>query len=343
LWSQNAAASATCQFTGAGSEMFNFPSPISKPRDDSTSMQPLTNRVQGQQTSNIYTCTADNNTEVGIGIQFPTLGQAGTYSEGGISYKVFNTSITGVGVVYGFRWYTTGPGCDQNGGYIGWYPWATGSGGFPYSNRHCETTAGTGSYVFGAQLQARLIQTGKISAGTMPSFTLTNTALDTSGAFSTSTGSTNYIIGPVTFQSLSCIAEGGNYTLPTAKKSDFASATSVNTTPFQFTLRSCPSGMTAIKYQLDPVGTVISSTNGTFQNATGTGMAQGVGFRITDETNASPVRFGDSSYTVSSYSPTSGNSSIPIKMNVSYYRTGTAAQVTGGQVKGTAQLTVFYL
>lgn len=341
-WSQDSTAASSCNFNGASAETFNFPSPISVPRDNSASMVPLTNWLAGDSVSNIYTCTADNNTQVGIGIKFPTLGQAGTYSEGGTGYKVFNTSIPGVGVVYGFRYYTTGPGCELNGGTIGWYSWATGSGTIPFSNRFCSSSP-SASYSFGAQLEFRLIQTGKISAGTMPAFTITNTALNTNGAFSTSPGSRNYVIGSVTFQALSCTAEGADVILDTARKSDFASATSVRTKPFQFTLRNCPSGMNSIKYQLDPIGTIISATDGTFQNAAGTDMAKGVGLRITNEANTAPIRFGDSSYMVSDYSPTSGNSSLPIKMNVSYYRTGTAAQVTGGKVRGTAQLTVFYL
>jgi major type 1 subunit fimbrin (pilin) len=177
----------------------------------------------------------------------------------------------------------------------------------------------------------------------MPSFTLSNTAQEIGGVFSTTSGSKNYVINSVNFQALRCTAEGTDVTLDAAKKSDFSSATSVKTKPFQFTLRNCPAGMTAIRYQLDPIGTIISATDGTFQNASGSDMAQGVGLRITNEANTAPIRFGDSSYSLTDYSSTSGNSTLPIKMNVSYYRTGTAAQVTGGKVRGTAQLTVFYL
>ncbi|PJI47626.1 MAG: hypothetical protein CTR55_18180 [Pseudomonas sp.] len=177
----------------------------------------------------------------------------------------------------------------------------------------------------------------------MPAFTLSYTALDTDGNYSTAVGSKNYLVSSVNLQALGCTADGAQVILDAAKKADFASATSIRTKPFQFTLRNCPAGMNSIKYQLDPIGTIISATDGTFQNATGTNMAKGVGLRITNEANTAPIRFGDSSYVVSDYSSASGNSSIPIKMNVSYYRTGTAAQVTAGKVMGTAQLTLFYL
>ncbi|MBD9578604.1 fimbrial protein [Pseudomonas sp. BGr12] len=342
FWGQNALAAATCTFNGTGAENFTFPGPISVPRDNSASMAPLSNWVTGEAATNIYTCTLSNSTKGGIGIKFPTMAQAGSYSEGGITYKVFNTSVQGVGIVYGFRLYTGGNYCDQSGGVNGWNPWGSGSGSTPYSYRWCDNLQ-SGSYSFGAQLRFRLIQTGRITAGTVPTFTMSNSAQVTDGTFSTAAGSRNYVISPVAFQALSCTAVGANVTLDTAKKSDFTDATSVRTKPFQFTLQNCPAGMNSIKYQLDPIGTIISATDGTFQNATGADMAKGVGLRITNEANTAPVRFGDSSYTVANYSPTSGNTTLPIKMNVSYYRTGAATQVTGGKVRGTAQLTVFYL
>lgn len=342
IWSQQSLASSSCSFTGGGSETFTFPSPISVPRDNTASMTPLSNWIAGAAASNIYSCTSDNNTKVGIGIKFPTLAQAGTYSEGGTTYKVFNTGLAGVGIVYGFRTYSAGPHCADNGGINGWSGWLTGSGNIPYSYAYCYSIESTSS-TYGAQLQARLIKTGKIVAGTMPAFTLSYTALDTDGNYSTAVGSKNYLVSSVNLQALGCTADGAQVILDAAKKADFASATSIRTKPFQFTLRNCPAGMNSIKYQLDPIGTIISATDGTFQNATGTNMAKGVGLRITNEANTAPIRFGDSSYVVSDYSSASGNSSIPIKMNVSYYRTGTAAQVTAGKVMGTAQLTLFYL
>jgi len=342
LSGQTAWAAATCSFKGTGAETFTFPSPISVPRDNSATMAPLSAWVTGEAATNIYTCTLNNSTKGGIGVKFPTMGQAGSYSEGGTTYKVFNTGVPGVGIVYGFRIYSGGAYCDQAGGVNGWNPWLSGSGTYVYSDRWCESIE-SNNYSFGAQLKFRLIQTGRISAGTVPTFTISNTAEETDGVFSTALGSRNYIINPVSFQALSCTAEGADVTLDTARKSEFANATSVRTKPFQFTLRNCPSGMNSIRYQLDPIGTIISATDGTFQNAAGTNMAKGVGLRITNEANTAPIRFGDSSYVVTDYSPTSGNSTLPIKMNVSYYRTGTAAQVTGGKVQGTAQLTVFYL
>ncbi|MFS2124981.1 fimbrial protein [Pseudomonas sp. Pseusp97] len=343
IWSEQSLAAGSCTFSGAGSETFTFPSPISVPRDNAASMTPLSGWVTGAAVTNLYACTSNNGTRVGIGIKFPTLAQAGTYSEGGLNYKVFNTNVPGIGIVYGFRLYATGPYCGQQGGLNGWSGWLAASGN-PYSSADCYSDNATvTNSSFGAQMQVRLIKTGKVAAGTMPSFTLNYTAQDIDGAFSTSVGSKNYLINPVSFQALGCTAEGADVILDTARKADFASATSIRTKPFQFTLRNCPAGMNSIKYQLDPIGTIISATDGTFQNASGTDMAKGVGLRITNETNTAPIRFGDSSYVVSNYNTASGSSSLPIKMNVSYYRTGTAAQVTGGKVRGTAQLTLFYL
>ncbi|MFV3414541.1 fimbrial protein [Pseudomonas nitroreducens] len=341
LWSADSHAAATCTFNGAASESFSFPGPISVPRDNATPV-PLTNWAIGQAVTNIYSCNINNDTEVGIGIKFPTLEQAGTYSEGGITYKVFKTGLDGVGIIYGFRIYSGGQYCERNGGANGWNTYATGSGTVPYSNRFCQSIE-SNSYNFGAQLQFRLIKTGKIAAGSTPPLTLTFTALDTDTVFSTAIGSKTYVINPVNLQTLACTAEGGDVILDDVHKGAFASATTLKTKPFQFTLRNCPAGMNTIQYQLDPIGTIISAANGTFQNATGDEMAKGVGLRITDETNTSPIRFGDSSYVVQNYDPNAENQTLPIKMNVSYFRTGTAEQVTGGLVRGVAQLTLFYL
>ncbi|MFV3306877.1 fimbrial protein [Pseudomonas sp. NY15181] len=342
IWSQQLLASSNCSFTGGGPETFTFPSPISVPRDNTATMTPLSSWVSGAAVTNIYTCTSDSNTKVGIGLKFPSLAQAGSYTEGGLTYKVFNTGLAGVGIVYGYRLYSAGPHCADAGGINGWGPWSASPGVNPYNFAYCYSVESTSS-TYGAQLQARLIKTGKIAAGTMPSLTLSYTALYTDGNYSTGVGSTNYLVSSVNFQALGCTADGADVILDVARKADFTAATSVKTKPFQFTLRNCPAGMNSIKYQLDPIGTIINATDGTFQNATGTDMAKGVGLRITNEANTAPIRFGDASYVVSDYSPTSGNSSLPIKMNVSYYRTGTAAQVTAGKVRGTAQLTVFYL
>ncbi|MEE9098803.1 fimbrial protein [Pseudomonas nitroreducens] len=343
-WSLESHAAVTCTFNGPASESFTFPGPISVPRDNATPV-PLTSWVIGQAQTNIYTCTISNSEDGGgIGIKFPTQEQAGTYSEGGITYKVFKTGLDGVGVIYGFRIYSAGNNCDKNGFINGWNPYATGSGTVSYSDRYCGDLSPEGStYNFGAQLQFRLIKTGKIAAGNTPLLTLTYTAQGTNRVYSTAVGSKSYIINPVNFQTLACTAEGGDVMLDDVHKGAFASAITLKTKPFQFTLRNCPAGMNTIQYQLDPIGSIISATNGTFQNASGADMAQGVGLRITDESNTSPIRFGDSSYVVQNYDPSAGNQTLPIKMNVSYYRTGTAEQVTGGLVRGIAQLTLFYL
>jgi major type 1 subunit fimbrin (pilin) len=343
IWSQQSFASGSCSFTGPAAESFTFPSPISIPRDNTASMIALTNWVSGAAVTNLYTCTSNNDTRVGLGIKFPTLAQAGTFSEGGLTYKVFNTTVPGVGIIYGLRLYASGPYCGLQGGVNGWTDWLAASGN-AYSIANCySVNADTTTSYYGAQIRARLVRTGKLTAGTMPSFTLTNSAQEIDGNYSTSVGSQNYLINPVNFQALSCTADGADITLDSAKKADFESATSLKTKPFQFTLHNCPAGMNSIRYQLDPIGPIISAADGTFQNASGTDMAKGVGLRITNDANSAPIRFGDSSYVVADYNSASGNASLPIKMNVSYYRTGTAAQVTGGKVRGTAQLTLFYL
>ncbi|WP_158248605.1 fimbrial protein [Pseudomonas sp. FW300-N1A1] len=150
-----------------------------------------------------------------------------------------------------------------------------------------------------------------------------------------------FTVNPVTFNTLSCLAEGMNVTLPSVQKSEFNSSITPKVTPFQFTLRNCPAGMDSVSYQVTPMSPIITSADGTFANNTGTGMALGVGLRITDSANTAAVDFA-TTYPVADYSPTSGNSALPIPMNVSYFRTDTADAVTPGRVQGALQMTVFY-
>ncbi|MNM98271.1 Fimbrial protein [compost metagenome] len=214
------------------------------------------------------------------------------------------------------------------------------AGVYPYVGYTCNAN---GNLTNGGQIRMRLISTGLIEAGTLASSTpVMGYSVINNVPGSPGTGNKSFTISSVNFVALSCSVDNINVKLDDVKKSDFASATSLKTKAFAFTLKSCPAGMNTIQYRLDPLGTVISSTDGTFANATGPDMAQGVGLRITDSANTAAVRLGDSSYVVSGYSPASGNSSLTIPMNVSYYRTGAASAVTPGKVSGVAQLTVYY-
>jgi major type 1 subunit fimbrin (pilin) len=250
------------------------------------------------------------------------------YTESGGTYNVFNIGLPGVGVVFAYRSHTS------TLGWSSYKPWNS-----PYNVDGYGTTGGSGDYQVGGQVKMRLIQTGKISAGTTTAFTPVRA--EASPDWGTVASTKYFTVNPVTFNALSCSAEGMNVTLPSVQKSEFSSNITPKVTPFQFTLRNCPAGMESITYQVTPMSPIITSADGTFANSTGTGMALGVGLRITDSTNTAAVDFA-SIYPVADYSPTSGNSALPIPMHVSYFRTDTADAVSPGRVQGALQLTVFY-
>lgn len=319
-------AAVTC--TGnPNTEVLSFPT-VSVPRDASNNT-PLTPWVySGAYT--YWTCNASGST--GSGTRFDPISAAtgSTYSESGVNYPVFSTDMPGIGVVMTARAYANG--CS-------WLSWGA-VGGTPPAGGLCNSN---GSISNGGQLGMRLIKIGPITGGILPpQLPVKGVAIAATGTIS-GAGIKQFSTAPVTINVLSCSVDGVDIQLDPVMKSSFSTAVSPKTKSFAFVLRGCPAGMNTIKYQLDPVNTIISSTNGTFANNTGSDMAKGVGLRITDGTNTSPVRFGDSSYVVPGYSAASGNSTLSVQMNVSYYRTGAATDVTPGQVVGLVQLTIFYL
>ena len=296
------------------------------PRDSVSSGQPLSNWLMGTADTAWWTCT---NEEAGLRANIVVSDQPGGlsptttfYTEDGVRYRVYATGIPGVGVVISNNLW-----CD--GRWLGWdseYNMGCAPNNIP------TTTVG-------GQYRIRLIKTGQIKSGTSPAITV-----DTIGVSNiTGTPGKKLInLAPITFTALSCTVENVNVTLDAVRKSDFQSSVNLKNKAFQFVLRNCPAGMNTINYQLDPLTPVISAADGTFNINTGTGMATGVGLRITDS-NGQPLRLGDSSYQITDYQKTGpDNQQFTIPLNVSYYRSGTAAQVTPGLVTATAQLTMYY-
>lgn len=304
-------------------DSYTFPSPISVPRDRNA-VGPLTNWVEGPLDSGWWSCSG---TYLKLAFSSLVPSDGATYTEAGQAYTIVKTSLPGVGVVMAFKGTLMSCGWVE-ADYRSW-------NGF-YVSPECN-----GSGTIGGQVKYKLIQTGPISAGTTATVTPFSASPRTSGPVLGNPGRKYFTINPVTFNTLSCSAEGMNVTLPSVKMSEFSSSITPGVTPFQFTLRNCPAGMDSVTYQVSPMSPIITSIDGTFANDTGTGMALGVGLRITNSANTAAVDFA-TTYTVADYNPTSDNSTLPIPMNVSYFRTGTADAVTPGRVQGALQLTVFY-
>lgn len=244
---------------------------------------------------------------------------------------VYPTNVSGLGVKYHFAT-NSGNGCN--------IPFDKTLPNSSYTIT-CHISAGTTlSWSWGASVE--FIKTGAISPGSItsiPAVTMSYSLNNQSGNFSLNNMYSGIATGTIVVPT--CTISVNDVELKTVMWSGFASTTTLANTPFQFNLTACPSGMANFTYRIDPVTTAIDPTNGVFANSTGAGMAQGVGLRLTDSTGSAAVRLDGTNYSVSNYSSAvGGTASIP--MSVSYFRTGTAAQVTGGMVRGTAQLTLFY-
>ncbi|MFV3368943.1 fimbrial protein [Pseudomonas sp. NY15435] len=330
LMSGKAMAAATCSGNPAA-DTFNFPPVISVPRD-STQVMALTGWVAGASATNWWSCNTSNDSNTGSAV-FKPVSANSSYSDGGDTYTIWKTSKDGVGFVLKYNLYANG--C----GWAGWGKLVSSANAYAFN--FCNSN---GSVTNGGQVQIRLVQYGQITAGVLAGGELTRAVTYVDGNYGTQGGPKQFLASSVQFNVLMCQVDSVDLQLADSYVWDYASTTEVKKKPLQIQVKNCPSGMNVIRYELDPIGAnIISSTNGTFSNQSGPGMAGGVGIRITDSTGINPVKFADPSYTLAGYSPTSGNSMLPINLNVAYYRTGTAAQVTPGQVVGLVQLTMLYL
>lgn len=299
------------------------------PRDNLAVGQPLGNWSSGPANNAWFTCT--NNAAQGEltanVVANNSVGGVWTgarYTEDGESYPIYKTSIPGVGFVVGNNLW-----CGDQ--WIGWKPLY--DMGCPFQDG--AVRQGT----VGGQFRVRLIKIGQIASGISSFMTVDTLSLSN---ITGTPGNKLVNLAPITFTALSCTVDNVDVTLDTVRKRDFQSSVNLKNKAFQFVLRNCPAGMNTINYQLDPLTPVISAADGTFNINTGTGMATGVGLRITDS-NGQPLRLGDSSYQITDYQKTGpDNQQFTIPLNVSYYRSGTAAQVTPGLVTATARLTMYY-
>ena len=229
----------------------------------------------------------------------------------------------------------------------------------PYGGFVCSSPA-TESYPnyypnspFGVQLFARLVQLGPISPGTFAGGVVARAA-----GFRTTTPSDGYVtylpnpfslvpgvpetdfrLASVVFNVLSCSVNDVTVPLVTASASAFQGSQVVNEKAFQLTV-SCPAGLSAVRWKLNPTSTAIDANNGTFTNAyIGADKARGVGLRITEGSGVG-IRFG-TLYPLSGYNATTGSPSLPVPFRGSYYRTDTES-VAGGKVTGVVEVTLDY-
>lgn len=106
---------------------------------------------------------------------------------------------------------------------------------------------------------------------------------------------------------------------------------------FTIALRNCPTGLTALSYQLRAVHGVLDASQAVAALTPGPDAASGFGIQITDPLGT-PVTFGTSRAVPGDVAAQAGNYSIPLR--AAYYRTAT--HVTHGLANSSIEFTVSY-
>ncbi|MEE9101724.1 fimbrial protein [Pseudomonas nitroreducens] len=185
----------------------------------------------------------------------------------------------------------------------------------------------------------RLVSTGQILPGTLNPMTPVKSYAYVAPSVNTSLSKDFVISNSVNFIALSCLVSDVNVPLPDVYRFAFDTNVVAKTTPFKLVLSGCPAGMNSVTYSINPVGNAYDISNGVINNDAGPNQAQGVGIRLTNYSSGAAVRLDGTEYPVADYNSVSGNSSIEISMNASYYRTGT---VSSGLVHGALEVMMYY-
>jgi major type 1 subunit fimbrin (pilin) len=332
LLSGRSFASGSCSSGGGQAFTLTLPSTVSVPRDAPVGSL-LTAWVSSPASTNLWTCTVSGG-YIGyvavLGPQFTTsAGQ--TYSSGGVSYTVYQTNVTGVGIVVAARGYTS------NSGWGAWQSASTGGTGIGWGIVSV-------SWTLGEQVQVALVKTGTVSAQGVVSGGIVATAYPAGGYGTPYTDS--FAITPVTIVPMTCTTPDVNVPMGTFKTTDLPSIGSLSpgsAAPVNIELRDCPGGTAVpgtqagqihtIQYRIDPTAGTLATNVAAL---VGSPSAGGVGIRLfTSSGSVFPL---STLQTLSGYNSASGGR-YPISLTARYYRTGT---VTPGPANSTMTLSVLY-
>ncbi|EXF95735.1 hypothetical protein HK44_023730 [Pseudomonas fluorescens HK44] len=176
----------------------------------------------------------------------------------------------------------------------------------------------------------QIFKIGNVSSGSLPAGTI--------GTMRAGTNNVDLLVmklsNSITVIEASCQTPTVHVNLGKHRISEFgAVGSTVGQTPFNIRLDNCPSGLSGISYQLDPITPAFNASQGIL--TVSGGGASGVGIQITDENNAS-VRLGERLRFLDT--PPSGNLTIPLR--AAYYKT--AQQVSSGPANAAMQFTITY-
>ncbi|AQV98719.1 type 1 fimbrial protein [Cupriavidus necator] len=330
--SGHALADLSCNPMTAGTQTFTLPSgTYGIPRDTpvGTRITPFTG--QEQKATNTWTCMGGA-TYIGPVYKSLLVPSGMTYTEGSLTYTVYNTNVAGVGLIMSGNSYLVG----------GWRGGGTNLAGIGVDWAHAGMILNLGSMGgFGPSIGFAFVKTGPIAAGTV---SLAGTVAQIGMAQLSGSAYINLqqvvpavVTGNPVFNELACTTPNVTVNMGTHKNSEFTGAGSfTSSTGFSIALNNCPAGINLVKYQVDAATTILNPSNSVVALDSAS-TAAGVGVQLLDDTG-SVVPLGTAK-TLSGYSTgTGGSYTIPLKAR--YYQTG--ATVTAGTANSAMTFTMTY-
>ncbi|WP_225594954.1 fimbrial protein [Pseudomonas sp. PDM22] len=322
LASNGAWANVTCSKTyGNGVVMLTLPSTIMVPRD-ATNGTMIGNWVADWPT-NMWSCRGTQDTD-GVSMSLSAGSGVGastgtTYSDGGRLYTVYKTNIPGIGIIVsgGGRMGSNSSSYSSLPNYVSSYPIKTGT-----------ASADAGGRV-------ALIKYGPLTngGGVIPGMTVVTSNISptsSSASMSWQTTATTILVGA---------CETPNVIVPLGKhlRAEFSGIGSyTRSTPFNISVNNCPAGLNGIQYKLDPMTTVVSSSQSVVA-LDSTSDATGVGVQLLDS-NGTVFPLSTYKAFANYNSATGGSYAIPFQAR--YYQTG--ATIGTGKANTGMTLTMLY-
>lgn len=333
LYATQAHAGMNCTGPNPASITFTVPTgTYTIPRDTpaGTRITPWT-ALQGRSTSVWTNCSGAPNIFYGP-VSKGVLPSSGSAVVDGMTYPVYPTSVTGVGLIAGVENYLPG----------GWFgdtrplaiSWAT-AGTWAKSASFSDAP-------FGVSMRFAFVKTGVITGGTA---SYNGELAAQSGMDSRPIGTPDHIqnillTGSATFVPLACDVPPVSVSLGDHLKSKFSGVgygTELKDVNIQ--LNNCPAGMNSIQYMIEPVTALANSSLSVVALDQATSTATGVGIQLLNSAGSAPFQLSNWN-TLTTYSSSVGGSYV-INLKARYYQI--SPTVTPGEADASMTITMLYL
>ncbi|WP_421566942.1 fimbrial protein [Stenotrophomonas sp. PD6] len=323
----SALAAVTCS-GGNRTVQIQVPTSITVPRDAPVGTQ-LTGWILSPGYSDLFNCTGATTADaVGVRLDSMMTSPTGlTLIDSGSTYKVFETSLPGIGIAAGYLTYANGCGWQAS-----WSPLSINGA------RACNSPKYTAN---GAQLRLLFVKTGQIASGVVSGMSLAKAGPYINGALDTSQ-SVLYSMGPVRIDALACTTPNVTVPLGTHMSTEFkGKGSSTRLVPFKIALMGCPGptdlgALSRITYQIDAVTPIVDAAQSVVALGAEAG-ARGIGIQLLDKAG-NPFPLGTAT-PLSGYGGAQGDYSIDF--GARYIQTDTA--VMPGSADGAMTFTLNYL